>query len=57
MINKRFGSLQEVIFSSDEREEKSDRIIGLILKTCSALDIMSKGKDMITVAFKEKAKV
>lgn len=35
----------------------SDRIMGLILKTCSALDIMSKGNDMITVAFKENTKV
>lgn len=57
MINKRFCSLQEAIFSSGEKEEKSDRIIGLILKTRSALDILSKGEDMITVAFKEKAKV
>lgn len=35
----------------------SDRIMGLILKTFSALDIMSKGNDMITVAFKENTKV
>lgn len=57
MINKRFDALQEAIFSADKRGEMSDRIMGLILKTCSALDIMSKGNDMITVAFKENTKV
>lgn len=57
MINKRFYSLREAIFSTDERREMSDRIIGLILKTCSALDIMSKSNDMITVVFKERTKV
>lgn len=57
MINKRFDSLREAIFSTDERREMSDRIIGLILKTCSALDIMSKSNDMITVICKECTKV
>lgn len=57
MINKRFDSQREAIFSTDERREMSDRIIGLILKTCSALDIMSKSNDMITVVFEECSKV
>lgn len=57
MIKKRFYSLWGAIFSTDERREISDRIIGLILKTCSALDSMSKSNDMITVVFKECTKV
>lgn len=57
MIKKRLDSLREAIFSTDERREMSDRIIGLILKTCSALDMMSKSNDMITIVFKERTKV
>lgn len=55
MINKRFDSLQEAIFSTDKRGKMSDRIMGLILKMCLAFDIMSKG--MITVAFKENTNI